>query len=154
MLSSPSFFRSSGQHGPDPKAGARSPEGVPDRAATGREGEDEVKKIVAVALVLVALMPSFNPGKQEFDTFILVHVKKNLHLEKGAFGDQVVSFLGPALIDQMFSRKDCFSFLSIRCAFPVTLPAIFWVSFTSSFPSDPLHPERIPEKLFHSLSLS
>jgi hypothetical protein len=125
VLSSPSFFRSSGQHGPDPKAGARSPEGVPDRAATGREGEDEVKKIVAVALVLVALMPSFNPGKQEFDTFILVHVKKNLHLEKGAFGDQVVSFLGPALIDQMSSRKDCFFFSFYTLRLPRHPPRYF-----------------------------
>lgn len=74
---------------------------------------------------LVVLMPYSNPGKRAFDQFILVHVKKELHLDKGAFGDQLASFLGPALIDQMSSRKDCFFFSIYTLNIPRRPPRYF-----------------------------
>ena len=62
-----------------------------------------------VGLLLVALY-GLNPPKPVFDRFILAHVKEQQHIRKGEFADQLYSFLGPALIDQLSRRKNCYFF--------------------------------------------
>ncbi len=64
---------------------------------------------LGAGFLLVALH-ALNPPKPAFDRFILVHVKEQQHIRKGEFADQLYSFLGPALIDQMSARKNCYFF--------------------------------------------
>lgn len=64
---------------------------------------------LGAGLLLVALH-ALNPPKPAFDRFILAHVKEQQHIRKGEFADQLYSFLGPALIEQMSARKNCYFF--------------------------------------------
>lgn len=91
----------------------------------GQGPEGYMKKIVVVVFFLLALMPYSNPDKQAFDQFILVHVKEGQHLKKGAFQDQLFSFFGPVVIDQISSRKDYFFFSIYTLNLPQKPPRHF-----------------------------
>lgn len=79
--------------------------------STGRSGEAVKKRgVFFLGLFFLVSMHVLNPDKPAFDHFVLTHVKERQHLRKGAFADQLYSFLGPALIDQMSERKDCYFF--------------------------------------------
>jgi hypothetical protein len=84
-----------------------------------------MKKRVLTLVVLIALMPFLNPDKQAFDQFILVHVKERQHMKKGDLREQLYTFLGPVVIDQISTRKNYFFFSLYTLTLPQHSPRNF-----------------------------
>ncbi|MHB1606184.1 MAG: hypothetical protein ACYC9S_11095 [Leptospirales bacterium] len=83
-----------------------------------------VKKMAAVGAILV-LMVVMNPGINEFDGFILRHIKEQQNVRKGDFKDGMLSFFGPTFVEQLSERKNYLFFSIYTLRFPNKPPRYF-----------------------------